>query len=194
MEILLSVCLGFALSAACGLRVFVPFLVMSVAARSGHLDLSGRFDWISSDPALITFAVAAVLEIAAYYVPWVDNLLDTASTPVAVLAGVVATAATVQDMSPLVTWTLAIVGGGGLAAVVQTSTSLVRGASSLLTAGFGNPVVSTAEAGGAALLSVLAVAVPVLAFLVAITLVLRFAMRGGRRLAAARLPRASADR
>ena len=125
MAILLSVCLGLGLSAACGFRIFVPFLVMSVASRADHLDLSARFDWISSDAALITFGVAAVVEIAAYYVPWVDNILDAAATPVAVIAGVVATAATVQDMSPLMTWTLAVIGGGGVAGVIQTGTALL---------------------------------------------------------------------
>lgn len=181
MEILLSVCLGLALSASCGFRVFVPFLVMSVAERSGHLDLTGRFEWIGSDAALIVFAVAAVLEIAAYYVPWVDNILDTASAPIAVVAGVLATAATVQDMSPLMTWSLAAVGGGGLAGTVHTGMAVVRGASSLLTAGFGNPVISTAEAGGAVGLASLAVLVPVVAFLVVLTLILHVALRRARR-------------
>lgn len=182
MAILLSICLGLGLSAACGFRIFVPFLVMSVAARAGHLDLSGRFEWISSDAALIAFGVAAVVEIAAYYVPWVDNVLDTASTPVAVVAGVVATAATVQDMSPLLTWSLAVIGGGGLAGTIQTGTALLRGASSIMTAGFGNPVISTAEAGGAAGLAALAVALPVVAFLLVMTLVLKFALRRTRNL------------
>lgn len=184
MAILLSVCLGLGLSAACGFRIFVPFLVMSVAARAGHLDLSGRFEWISSDAALITFGVAALVEVAAYYVPWVDNVLDTASTPVAVIAGIVATAATVQDMSPLMTWSLAVIGGGGVAGVIQTGTALLRGASTMMTAGFGNPVISTAEAGGAVGLATLAVVLPVVAFLLVLTLMLKVAMRTGRRLPA----------
>ncbi len=182
MAILLSVCLGLGLSAACGFRIFIPFLVMSVASRAGHLDLSSRFDWIASDAALITFGVAAAVEIAAYYVPWVDNVLDTASTPVAVIAGIIATAATVQDMSPLMTWTLAVIGGGGVAGVIQTGTALLRGASSVMTAGFGNPILSTAEAGGAVGLASLAVVLPVLAVLVVLTLILKMALRTGSRL------------
>ena len=76
-EILLSLAIGIGLSAACGFRVFVPFLVMSIAAQAGYLELASGWEWIGSLPALITFAIAAVLEVVAYYVPWLDNLLDT---------------------------------------------------------------------------------------------------------------------
>lgn len=183
MEILLSVCLGFGLSAACGFRIFVPFLIMSVASRAGHLDLATSFDWIGSDAALITFAVAAVLEIGAYFVPWLDNLLDSAATPTAIVAGVLASAATIEGTSPLVGWTLAVIGGGGLAGVIQGGTALLRGASSLMTAGFGNPIVSSAEAGGAVTLASLAILVPLVAAMFALTAVLAVATRTARAMA-----------
>ncbi|HVS65738.1 MAG TPA: DUF4126 domain-containing protein [Thermoanaerobaculia bacterium] len=189
MEVLLSICLGFGLSAACGFRIFVPFLIMSIASRAGHLDLAASFDWLASDAAIVTFAVAAVLEIGAYFVPWVDNLLDSAATPTAVVAGVLASAATIDGTSPLVGWTLAVIGGGGLAGLIQGGTTLLRGASSLMTAGFGNPIVSSAEAGGAVTLASLAILVPVVAAMFALTVVLAVATRTaramGRRPAAA---------
>jgi hypothetical protein len=177
MEALLTLCLGVGLSAACGFRIFVPFLVMSIASRSGHLGLNGGFEWIGSDAALGTFAVATVLEIGAYYIPWLDNLLDAIATPTAVAAGVLASAAAIETSSPLLTWTLAAIAGGGAAALIQTGTAVLRGASSLMTAGFGNPVLSTAEAGGALGISVLAIALPVLALLVLVTLVLGVGVR-----------------
>lgn len=182
MEALLTICLGIGLSAACGFRVFVPFLVMSIASRSGHLQLNGSFEWIGSDPALATFAVATVLEVAAYYVPWLDNLLDAIATPTAVVAGILASAAAIDTTSPLLTWTLAAVAGGGAAGVIQTGTTVLRGASSVLTAGFGNPVVSTLEAGGALGVSVLALVLPVLAVMVLVTLVLGVGVRTARAL------------
>src|ERR1051325_8416401 len=86
MEIFLCVCLGIGLSAACGFRVFVPFLILSIAALSGHVQLAKGFAWIGTYPALITFSVATVLEILGYYIPWVDHLLDTMATPAAVVA------------------------------------------------------------------------------------------------------------
>ena len=177
MELILSICLGIGLSAACGFRIFIPFLIMSVAARADHLSLVSGFDWIESDAALITFAVASALEIGAYFIPWLDNLLDSMAAPTAVVAGVLAAAATIEGTSPLVSWTIAAIVGGGAAGLVQTTTTFIRGASSMLTAGFGNPVVSSAEAGGALTLSAVAVALPALAFLLVMTVLLVAATR-----------------
>jgi hypothetical protein len=162
METLTSICLGIGLSAACGFRVFVPLLVMSIASLSGHLTLAHGFDWIGSYPALITFSVATCLEIAGYYIPWVDHLLDTIATPAAIIAGTVATAAMVSDASPLLKWTLAVIAGGGVAGMVQGTTVLARGASTVTTAGLANPLVATAELGGALVTSILAIVVPFL--------------------------------
>src|SRR5438477_8925513 len=108
METVLSICVGIGLSAACGFRVFVPLLVMSIASLSGHLTLAQGFEWIGTYPALIAFSVATCLEIAGYYIPWVDNLLDSIATPAAIVAGTIATAAMVTDVSPLMKWSLAI--------------------------------------------------------------------------------------
>lgn len=182
MEMFLSVCLGLGLAAACGFRVFVPLLVMSVASRAEVLSLGESFEWIGSWPAVIAFGAATLLEIAAYYIPWVDNLLDTVATPAAVVAGIVVTASVVSGMDPFLKWTLAAIAGGSLAGSVQLLTSGTRGASSITTAGFGNPIVSTVEAGGSFLLSVLALVVPVAA-LVAVLALLLFAGRKlfGRR-------------
>src|SRR5215475_3116859 len=108
METLSSICLGIGLSAACGFRVFVPLLVMSIASLSGHLTLAPGFQWIGTYPALITFSVATAVEIAGYYVPWVDHLLDTISTPAAIIAGTIVTASLVTGLSPFMKWTLAI--------------------------------------------------------------------------------------
>jgi hypothetical protein len=163
MEILLSVLIGLALAAACGFRVFVPFLVVSIASASGHLDLTPGFEWIGTTPALIAFAVATALEIAAYYIPWLDNLLDTIATPVAVVAGTIVAASVVQEVSPLLRWTLAVIIGGGVAGTVQVATATLRVGSSATTGGLANPAVSTGELGGSVITSVLAVIVPVVA-------------------------------
>lgn len=163
MEMLASLFLGLGLSAACGFRVFVPMLVMSLASHGGHLILAPGFEWIGSYPALAAFGAASVLEVAAYYVPWVDNLLDTIAVPAAVVAGTVVMSSAVAEMSPFLRWSLGVVAGGGTAAAVQLVTSLTRGASTLTTGGLGNPLVSTVELGGAVGLSVLAVVLPVLA-------------------------------
>ena len=162
METLLSICLGIGLSAACGFRVFVPLLVMSIASLSGHLQLAQGFAWIGTYPALIAFAVATCLEIGGYYIPWLDHLLDTLATPAAIVAGTIVMASMVSGMSPLMKWSLAIIAGGGAAGLVQGSTVLLRGTSTATTGGFGNPIVATIELVGSVLMSILALVTPIL--------------------------------
>ena len=176
MELLTSLLIGLGLSAACGFRVFVPPLVMSAAALSGQLTLTPEFAWMGSYAALVAFGAATVLEVGGYYVPWLDNLLDAIATPAAIVAGTIMTASMVSDMGPLLSWSIGLIGGGGVAGVVQGATVLVRGTSTATTAGLGNPGVSTGEAVGSVALSVLAIAAPIIgAVLVALLLV--FAIR-----------------
>ncbi len=165
VETLLSILVGIGLSAACGFRVFVPLLVVGIAAHTGHLRLASGFDWMGSDAALIAFAAATALEIAGYYIPWVDNLLDTLASPAAVIAGTLVTASLATDMSPFLRWTLAAIAGGGIAGLVQGATVITRGASSAGTGGLANPILATAELGGSLLTSVLAIVMPALVVL-----------------------------
>lgn len=174
MDMVLSLFIGLGLAAACGFRVFVPLLIMSLASRAevGHLVLNPHFAWIGSTPALVAFSVATLLEIAGYYIPWVDNLLDTVATPTAIVAGILVTAsAMTTDVSPFLKWTLAVLAGGGTTAVFQGITATARHISSFTTGGLGNPVLATAEAGGSALLAVLAITLPVVAFLMVVWLI-----------------------
>ncbi len=171
MEVLLGVGLGIGLAAACGFRVFLPVLAMGIGARAGAIDLAENFEWMAGTPALIALGVAAVFEIGAYYIPWLDNMLDAAALPAAVTAGIVVAAANIEASSPMLGWALAAVSGGGAAAAVQAGTTVVRAASTLATAGIGNPVVSTGEAGAAVGMSVLAMALPVAAVGVVLLLV-----------------------
>jgi len=163
MDTLVALALGVGLAAACGFRVFVPLLVTGLAARFDYLVLGDGFAWLGSDAALLAFGAATLLEIAAYYVPWLDNLLDGAAGPLAVTAGVLVAAAVLDGEPALLRWTLAAVAGGGAAAGVQFLTAAVRALSSAATAGLANWIVATLEAVGALVLSVLAVVVPLLA-------------------------------
>jgi hypothetical protein len=162
MDTLLSIALGIGLSAACGFRIFVPLLAISVAAHTGHVSLSSGFEWIGTLPALIAFGTATILEILAYYIPWLDQLLDTIATPAAVAAGVVASASVFAEVSPMFRWILALIGGGGIAGLVQGATALTRLKSTVFTGGLGNPVLSTAELFGSIVTSLLALLVPII--------------------------------
>jgi hypothetical protein len=163
MQTIIGVLIGIALSAACGFRVFVPLLVLGIAGRAGHVPLAHDFGWISSTPALIALGTATVVEIVAYYVPWLDHALDTIATPAAVVAGVLVTAAVVGGLPPVVRWGLAIIAGGGAAGTVQGATVLARLKSGTMTAGLANPVVATAELAGSVVTSILAVLAPLIA-------------------------------
>jgi hypothetical protein len=116
------------------------------------------------------FGVAAVVEVLAYYIPAVDNLLDTLTTPLALVAGTMVSAAVITDVPPLIQWSTAIIAGGGVAAVTQGVTALVRAKSTAFTAGLGNPLVSTTEMIASVVVSTLAVLAPLLALALVIAL------------------------
>ena len=166
-----GVFVGLGLSAAAGLRIFIPLLVASAASLTGHLELASGFDWIGTTPALVGFAVAAAVEIAAYLVPFLDNVLDALAAPAAAVAGTVLTASSIVEMSPWLKWSLAIIAGGGIAGTIHVFTGATRLTSTATTGGLANPAVSTTEAGGALGVSILAIAAPILGVLFALLLV-----------------------
>ena len=181
LDLALSIALGVGLAAAVGFRVFLPMLVMSIAAYSGHLTLSSGFAWLGTAPALVMLSVAALLEILAYYIPGVDNLLDAIATPAALIAGTVVSAAVMTDLPPIVKWTTAVIAGGGAAGLTQGLTSLLRAKSTVMTAGLGNHALATGELGGALIVSLLALVAP-LAAVGLVALFCWFAVRLVRRL------------
>ncbi|MDJ0573167.1 MAG: DUF4126 domain-containing protein [Pleurocapsa sp. MO_192.B19] len=160
MEIIIALCLGITLSAACGFRVFIPPLAMSLASIYGHFPLSSGFEWLSTTEAAIALSIATILEISAYYIPIVDNLLDTVQVPVAVGIGTVITAATLGHTDPVLQWTLAAIAGGGTAGIMGTLASLTRLASTGVTGGLGNFIIATIEAVGSISLSILGLTFP----------------------------------
>jgi hypothetical protein len=176
----LSLCIGVALSAACGFRVFIPMLCLSVAAKLGWVGFDEGFAWIGSWPALIAFALATALETGAFYVPWLDNALDTVKAPAAMLAGTIATAGFLTQVDPLLQWSCAIIAGAGAAGLTSLGMAGVRVISTAATGGFGNFLVATFEWVAAFFLSVLAVILPPLAALLTLVTVVflgRFAWR-----------------
>ena len=184
LEIAVSVALGVGLAAATGFRVFLPMLVLSIAANTGHLALADSFAWIGTLPALILLGVAAVVELIAYYIPGVDNLLDTLATPAALVAGTVVSAAVITDLPPTVKWATAVIAGGGIAGLIQSTSALLRAKSTVFTGGLGNPVIATTELSGSLIVSILAIAAPLIALLLVVLflwLALRFLLRLTRR-------------
>ena len=168
-DIILSLALGVGLAAAVGFRVFLPLFIYGLAVHEGVLSASNGFEWASTTPALFMFAMAGTIEIVAYYVPLLDNALDTVAGPLAVVAGISVTAAALGDAPPMLKWALAIIAGGGIAAATQGASTVLRGVSTATTAGFANHLLSTGEIFGAIGLSLVAILLPYVA-LVAVAL------------------------
>lgn len=165
VELILSICLGVGLAASSGFRVFVPAFALSIAAYFEVIVLSDSWAWLGSGAALIILGVASIVESLGYLVPWVDNLLDVIAVPLAGLAGTLMMAASMTDLSPAMTWALAIVAGGGAATAVKATNATGRAISTATTAGTINPAIGMAETGAAIGLSALAIFTPILAML-----------------------------
>ena len=189
-ETIVSFLLGIGLSAAVGFRVFVPMLLVSLASMAGVIQLSPGFQWMSTPVAALVFAVATLIELLTFLVPWVSNALDSIATPAATIAGVIMMAAVLTDMSPIARWTLAIIAGGGVALTVQGATVVTRAAAAGVTGGAANPIVGLVEAIGALVITITTIVIPALMgilILIVVFLLLRIvipkfrAIRAGRK-------------
>ncbi|MCX6647275.1 MAG: DUF4126 domain-containing protein [bacterium] len=160
IEIIFALLMGFSLAATCGLRAFLPLLIISLGAKAGFITLSSGFDWMASWPAIIVFGTATILEILGDKVPTVDHILDAGGTIVRPIAGAVAASSLIQGMNPLMTMVVGIIIGATIAGIVNAIKGTVRGLSTAVTGGIANPVVSIVEDGATALTGVLSLVVP----------------------------------
>ena len=172
IETIISICLGIGLSASVGFRVFLPLFALSLASYFNVWQLNESWQWIGSTAALIALGVATIVEIFAYFIPYIDNLLDSITVPLAAVAGTAIMLSTVADLSPLITWSLAIIAGGGTAAAVAGTSSTSRLASTVSTGGLGNPVVSILETGTSIIMSIFSIFLPILAAILALLILL----------------------
>jgi hypothetical protein len=191
-QLILSLALGIGLSASCGFRVFIPLLAASIASKFGIIQLGESFSWMGSTPALVAFGLATVLEIAGYYIPVVDNILDSITTPASVIAGTLLTASVLTpDVDPMLKWGLGIIVGGGSAGIIQAGTALTRATSTATTGGLGNPAVATIEHVFSIIGSILSLFIPLIIagiVLLIVILLLFFVIRYFKK----RIPQASA--
>lgn len=169
-ETIFSILLGIGLAASVGFRIFVPLFALSIASYYNVIPLNENWQWVGSSGAMIALGIATVVEIGAYLVPWLDNLLDTIAVPLAALAGTAVMLSTAADLDPVVTWSLAIIAGGGTATAIKASTSTARLTSTATTGGIANPIVSTVESGTSIVMSILAFVAPVFAIIFVIVI------------------------
>lgn len=180
LSYVLSTFIGIGLAAATGFRVFLPMFIVSLSSYFHWIPMNEQFEWLAGLPTLITTGIATVAEILAYYIPFIDHLLDTVSIPMATVAGSVLFASQFADMGTFPQWALALIAGGGTAATISSGFAGIRAASTATTGGLGNSVVGTTETAGAGIMSILAMAAPIIAAIVAIVLLI-FVIVYGRK-------------
>jgi hypothetical protein len=189
MEVIVSFLLGIGLSAAVGFRVFVPMLLVSLASMAGWITLSPGFQWMGTPVAALVFAVATLIELLSFMVPWVSNALDGIATPAATIAGVIMMAAVLPDMSPVARWALAIIAGGGVALTVQGATVVTRAAAAGTTGGAASPIVGLVEAIAALMVTITTIVIPAIMgilILIVVLLLLRIVIPKFRAIRSAR--------
>ncbi|MFS4493944.1 DUF4126 domain-containing protein [Maribacter sp. 2308TA10-17] len=162
-ETVISIFLGIGLAASVGFRVFLPLFALSLASYFNVWELNDSWQWIGSLAAVITLGVATVIEVFAYFIPWVDNVLDSMAVPLAAIAGTAVMVSTVAGLDPVVTWSLAIIAGGGTATAIKGAGAAGRLASTATTGGIGNPIVSTVETGTAIAVTTASIFAPAIA-------------------------------
>lgn len=167
LNTLFALFLGIGLAAATGFRVFLPLFVLSLAVKLGgdYIQVDESWLWIGNTSTLITLLVAMLVEVGAYYIPIIDNMLDTMAVPLAAIAGTLAVGITLPEMSEIATWGLAIIAGGGTAATISGTTAAARAVSTTTTAGAGNFLVNTGETFGSVVLTLAAFVFAPLAFI-----------------------------
>lgn len=177
MSLFISICIGIGLAASSGFRIFIPLLAANIAALTGFHQFGNGFEWLNGWTAFYILLTASIAEIAAYYIPWLDNVLDHIAMPVAVAAGTLLSASFISaEWEPALKWGLALLAGGGTAGIIHSGMGLLRLGSTATTGGLGNPVVTTAENGASIGFSVMALLLPVLA-IIAVLVLLFFILR-----------------
>lgn len=172
MDLFIKIITGICFSAASGFRIFIPFLIIGIASYFGWADFGSSALWISNYPVFIIISVAAAVEVSGYYNPWIDNMLDLISTPLALFAGIILTASMISDINPVFKWVIAVIIGGGSSIYVQLLSVKARALSSNFSSGIGNPLIATIENLSSLIISILAVIIPRLSFLITIIIII----------------------
>lgn len=196
MDFVIAICVGVGLSAACGLRVFLPMLLLSAAAKLGVLDLADGFSWVASWPALVAFGVASVLEVGAGHILWVDHAVDVLAAPCAIAVGTLAMATQLDAAQPLIGWAGTLAAGGAIGGTIAGGVKLLgattRVASTASTGGLANPIIAGVETLGATVLSILSIVLPIVAGVLLIAIVATAIVLLRRRRARSKAATASA--
>ncbi|TSA88069.1 DUF4126 domain-containing protein [Deinococcus detaillensis] len=161
MEVLTGLLTSFGLSGAAGLNAYVPLLIVGLLQRYGVIALPESYALLSNTWVLLGITVVGALDFVGDKIPGIDHALHVFGGILNAAAGAVlfASHAGITHLDPSVSLLLGFVVAGS----VQMGRTVLRPASTALTGGLANPLVSTAEDGTSVLLSILAIFAPVLA-------------------------------
>lgn len=176
---MLELLTGTGLAASAGLNAYIPLLALGLLARYTNLiTLPAGWQWLASGWVLAILLVLLAVEFVADKVPVLDTANDALQTFVRPTAGGLAFGAGASSQTVTVSdpdrffsgnqWVPVVV-GVLIALAVHLVKALSRPVINTVTAGFGAPVVSTAEDATSAAMSVVAILLPflVIVFLVA---------------------------
>ncbi len=181
-----SVFTAFGLSASAGLNAYIPLLMVAIFAKLDLIQLGDAFEPLTSWWAIGVIVVLGLVEFFADKIPAVDSANDIINTIVRPAAGALlfaASANVVTDIHPI----LSVVAGLLISGTVHAGKTMARPVVTATTAGIGNPVVSTIEDIISALTALIAIVLPWLVLLIAVTgivMFLRWRMKRADRKAA----------
>lgn len=161
-QVLVMILMAVSLSAAAGLRAFLPLFAISLLSLSGHLTLAGGFEWLSTPEAAIVFGLSVILEIAADKVPGLDNALDAVGLVVKPLAAALLSSSLIVGVDPLLAVVLGLIIGGSVAGTIHLGKAKLRAFSTITTAGTGNSVLSFTEDAASIIGTIFSIVLPVL--------------------------------
>ena len=167
---LASIFAAFGLSSAAGLNAWLPLFGGALLVRLDAVELAEPFDELSSTTGLVVLGILTLADFVGDKIPAVDHVLHAIGTVVAPLSGAVLFAGQAGADTDIPTL-LSVLLGAGTAETVHAGRAAIRPASTATTAGLGNPVLSLLEDAGSVALTVAAFVVPVIAFAVALGLV-----------------------
>jgi len=163
---------GTGLAASAGLNAYIPLMVMGLLARyTDVVDLPHGWAWLSNGWVLVILGILLAVEVVADKVPVVDHMNDVVQTVVRPTAGGLAFGAGSGAQTVTVSnpgsffgshqW-VPVAAGVLIALCVHGVKAAARSVVNVSTAGFGAPIVSTIEDFGSALMSLLAILMPIL--------------------------------
>ena len=178
--------LAAALAWGAGLRLYFVVFLFGIAARLGYWDLPTHLELLTHPLVLAASGFMMIVELFADKLPFLDTIWDAVHTFIRIPAGAALAAAVFSDSGPAIAATAAIL-GGGLTATTHFSKAGTRAAANTSPEPFSNAILSAGEDIAVFVGSVLAVNSPLVflvllaAFLIAALVLLRWIIRGARR-------------